>query len=56
MDTNTGNRGRSQSAGGVGAAMTKAVNSESDVKKDAGPAVSNTYVAETMTVTNNYNF
>lgn len=36
--------------------MTKAVHSEADVKKDAGPAVSNTYVAETMTVTNNYNF
>lgn len=48
-------RDRSQS-GGVGSAMTKAVHSEADVKKDAGPAVSNTYVAETMTVTNNYNF
>jgi hypothetical protein len=37
-------------------ASNTAINRESDVKKEAGPAVSNTYVADTMTVVNNYNF
>ncbi len=37
-------------------AANKAISAEADVKRDMGPAVSNTYVAENMTVTNNYNF
>jgi len=45
-----------QGGGIADRAATKAISAESDVKKDMGAAVSNTYVAETMTVTNNYNF
>jgi len=48
---------RGRQGGGVADRVgNQAVNRESDVKKDAGPAVSNTYVADNMTVTNNYNF
>lgn len=44
--------------GGTGVSQTaaKAVAKEGDVKQDLGASVSNTYVADTMTVTNNYNF
>jgi hypothetical protein len=64
MDPNSSNgsaqeRGRSsgrQGGGVVDKASNTAINRESDVKKDMGPAVSNTYVADTMTVVNNYNF
>ncbi len=53
--------GNSRQGGGSGGGVAsgsgnKAISSESDVKKDMGPSVSNTYVADTMTVTNNYNF
>lgn len=69
MDTNNNTndrsyepgRGRSRSNGSTGEgvasrAATKAIHTEGDVKQAAGPAVSNTYVAEKMEVTNNYNF
>jgi hypothetical protein len=52
---NTGG-GQRQGGGSTSDASKKAISAESDVKKDMGPSVSNTYVAETMTVTNNYNF
>jgi len=58
-NTNTNSsssRGRSSGGSGVSGAASTAINRESDVKKDMGPSVSNTYVADTMTVTNNYNF
>lgn len=48
-------RGR-QGGGVVDKASNTAINRESDVKKDMGPSVSNTYVAETMTVENHYHF
>jgi len=50
-------RSREGTGGGfVERAANKSISAEADVKRDAGPAVSNTYVAENMTVTNNYNF
>lgn len=55
--SNGTNRNSGRQGGGVADKVgTTAVNRESDVKKDMGPAVSSTYVAETMTVINNFNF
>jgi hypothetical protein len=69
MDTNTrsynsdsdgnsrGDRARSKDfKGGISAARSKAIFSEESVKKASAPAVSNTYVAETMEVNNHYHF
>ncbi len=64
MNTNTKNdysarprNGGSGQGGGLASeAGKKAISAESDVKKDMGPSVSNTHVAETQTITNNYNF
>lgn len=55
-DRNRGNSRSGQGGGIADRASGKAVGGETDVKQDMGPSVSNTYVAETMTVTNNYNF
>jgi len=60
-DTDRGNRDQSTSRNGQGGGIAdrnarQAIHGETDVKKDMGPSVSNTYVAEEMTVTNNYNF
>lgn len=62
MDNSDGNarqRNNSQdrrSDSGVQSAKNMAIHKEADVKKAQGPAVSNTYVAETMEVTNHYHF
>nr|WOC94073.1 hypothetical protein 2 [Gorica betanecrovirus 1] len=52
-----GDRSRNKDyKGGISAARSKAIFSEESVKKASGPAVSNTYAAETMDVTNHYHF
>nr|UHS72213.1 MAG: hypothetical protein 2 [Tombusviridae sp.] len=56
-DRDRSNRNSDSQGGGVVDGTGKlSINREADVKKGTAPAVSNTYVAETMTVTNNYNF
>lgn len=42
--------------GGYRSVARQAVSSEADVKADSGPAVSNTYVGETVNVENHYHF